>query len=130
MAKQAISAAVGTKAAAVGTNPGAWQKPQVLFRDIQRQFMGYLTNWNHRRQMPSTVHHNVSKPPMLDLETLNTEWKAKKVLNEDGKLIQTLPSSPTGTESTDDNNSYLANGLRFNSISSLEDDNLGMKKQH
>jgi hypothetical protein len=114
--------------ATVGSNPSAWQKPQVLFRDFQKQCMGYLTNWNHRRQVPSTINHNLSKPPMMDLETLNAEWKAKKVLNEDGKPIQNLPNSPTGTESTDDNNSHLANGLRFNSVSSLEDDILGMKK--
>ena len=47
--------------------------------------MGYLTEWNHRRQVPSNVH--LSKPPMLDLETMNAEWKAKQVLNEDGKPV-------------------------------------------
>lgn len=85
LAKQA-NGAMATKAT-VGGNPSAWQKPQVLFRDFQKQCMGYLTNWNHRRQVPSTIHHNLSKPPMLDLETMNAEWKAKKVLNEDGKPI-------------------------------------------
>jgi hypothetical protein len=41
------------------------------------------------------------KPPQLDLETLNAEWKNKQVLNEDGKVVNN-PNSPTGTESTED----------------------------
>jgi hypothetical protein len=84
IAKQAMGGAA-TKATVGGGNPSAWQKPQVLFRDFQKHCMGYLTDWNHRRQVPSNV--NLSKPPMLDLETMNAEWKAKQVLNEDGKPV-------------------------------------------
>lgn len=64
------------------------------------------------------------KPPQLDLESINAEWKAKQVLNEDGKVINN-PNSPTGTESTNEDN----HAQRLNSISSVEDEVLNVKKR-
>jgi len=48
-------------------------------------------------------------------------------LNEDGKVVN-KPDSPTGTESTEDQLSCQGLGLRFNSISSVEDEVITMKK--
>lgn len=44
----------------------------------------------------------VGPPPQLDLEGLNAEWKAKQMLNEDGKPVENSMLSPTGTDSTEE----------------------------